>query len=751
MKELSEIRQDLINGIEQGKINFFVGAGISVGPPAKMPSGLGLTQELLEDWVSGEVGDSIKDHAESGALRLEVVMQIARETFSDREIVLQPLLQFIDKSPNCNHYLLALAIKNGCTVVTTNFDILIEIAYWNLYGSLLPVIVADNQSQRTVSNGTLIKIHGSIAILETVNNSEISVCDARETVMAALDQVAQGLGDSKTFTLQQLLQQAPTFFWGYSCMDDFDIYPVLRSTKREEAFYWLFFEPGKSLELLSEDDWKSFVSEINSRPHLEDSKRFESENVSSTLISSDFRIVGDSSNWMEHLNEIWNIKAQSNFEVQVNSKLSTFWESMGSARTQKPEAWELQLLSARLLEHAGEWGDEMHLLYSAVHENATLDPDLRLRIQTEHADKTSPHDLIKASEILDKHQDDYEDATNDNKTYALAIMSNIRRRQKKKDAKNYIQKAVDIIQKKDVNDETSFRVFHYQALLFHQEIAEGVKHLKSDSELKPEFLAEIRKCEELFSRGSTFFKHHGLVNDFAMSQNGLSLLLIEKGNALKKVGCIEDANKVFENAANILLEDVAGTRMRYGYFRGVGQAFRNIALARQGQENYEGTLYALDQAGHFYHKVKPTPPPTDLFDIFYRQAETLLKLNKPEKALQPISRWILQKRASADWHDEARGLKVLAEALKSMGLNLDAGYAGNLIIDIYRDVFSNEAKRHTLKNRRFGMENAKDNLQFVQQLAKYQQIDVQEQEALELLNQLDMLRGWGDHGPPPIR
>jgi tetratricopeptide (TPR) repeat protein len=739
MQELSEIRRDLIEGIEQGKINFFVGAGISMGYPAKMPSGPKLTQELLKDWVSGEVGDSLKDHAESGALRLEVVMQIARETFSDREIVLHPLLQFIDKSPNCNHYLLAIAIKNGCTVVTTNFDILIEIAYWNLYGSLLPVIIADNQSQRTVSSGTLIKIHGSIAILETVNNNEISICDARETVMAALDQVAQGLGDGKTFTLQQLLQQAPTFFWGYSCMDDFDVYPVLRSTEREEAFYWLFFELDKSLELLSEDGWKSFVSEINSRSHLEDSKRFEGENVSSTLTSNDFRIVGDSSDWMEHLNEIWNLKAQKKFEVQVNSKLSAFRESMGSARTQEPEAWEVQLLSARLLEQAGEWDDEMHSLYSAVHENAALDPDLRLRIQTEHADKTSPHDLIKASEILDKHQDDYEDTTNDNKAYALAIMSNIRRRQKEKDAKKFIQKAVDIIQEGGVNDETIFRVFHYQALLFHQEIAEGVKHLKSDSELKPEFLAEIRRCEGIFSRGSDFFKDRGLVNDFAMSQNGLALLLIEKGKALTNVGCIKDANKVFENAANILLEDVAETRMRYGYFRGVGQAFRNIALIRQDQENYEETLYALDQADYFYSKVKPTPPPTDFFEVFYRQAETFLKLNTPEKALQPISRWILQKRASADWHNEARGLKVLAESLKGMGFNLDAGYAVNLILDIYRNVLSNEVKRDTLKNQRFGMENAKDNLLFVQRLAKDPHIDVQEQEVLKLLKQLDTL------------
>ena len=704
-----------------------------------MPSGPRLTQELLKAWVYDETNYLLEPYTESGTLRLEVVMQIAMKTFSDRKIVLHPLLSFMDGSPNYNHYLLAFALRNGCTVITTNFDILIEIAYWNLYGSVPQVTLFDNWSQATISCGSLIKIHGSIAILETVNNSELVVRDARETVMAALDQVARGLGNSKTSMLQQLLQQDPTFFWGYSCMDDFDIYPVLISTKRMKAFYWLFFEQDKSLELLSEDDWGSFVSEIYSRSHLEDSKRFESENVSSTLISCDFRLVGDISEWIEHLNEIWDLKVQKEFEIQIKSKLDTFRESMIVKSPEKPKTWEVQLISARLLEHSGIWGDEMHSLYSAVQDNVALEPDFRLKIQIEHADKTAPNDLNKALEILNSHKDDYEDAYDDTKAYALAILSNIKRRQKQKDAKNLIQNAIDFVQEGNVNEETAFMICHYHALLIHQEIAEDVKHLKRDGELKPEFLDKIRRCEELFSKGSTFFKDQGLINYFAMSQNGLALLLIEKGLALKIMGRIEDANKVFENAANILLENVAKTRMRYGYFRGVGQAFRNIALARQKQGNYEETLYALEQADHFYSKVKPIPPPTDLFEVFYREAETQVRVKKPENALQPILRWILQKRAYADWHDEARGLKVLAEALKGMGFYLDAEYTTKLILDIYRDVFGDESRRKTLKNRRFGVENAKENLTFAQQLARDLEKSAQEQEALELLKQLDTL------------
>ncbi|MCK4828594.1 SIR2 family protein, partial [bacterium] len=344
MQVPSETKKEIEDRIKQGKINFFVGAGISRRAPARLPTGPELTLKLLEAWAFDEESyDLLKSYAQSGTLRLEVVMQIARETFSDRKIVLHQLLSLISGSPNDNHYLLAFALRNGCTVITTNFDILIEIAYWNLYGSVPHVIISNNLFQTTVLRGSLIKIHGSIAILERMSNSEIVVRDARETVIAALDQVARGLGDKKTSTLQQLLQQATTFFWGYSCMDDFDIFPLLSSTEKREAFYWLFFEQDKSLKLQSEDDWNSFLSEINLRSNLEDPKRFEIENVSSILISRDFRFYGDISPWIEHLCKLWHLNAQNKFEMQIKNRLSNFYDSMKELKAQEPRTWEAQL------------------------------------------------------------------------------------------------------------------------------------------------------------------------------------------------------------------------------------------------------------------------------------------------------------------------------------------------------------------------------------------------------------------------
>lgn len=220
MLKLREFKNELISRIRQGEINFFVGAGISKRTPAGIPTGPTLTKQLLQTWIpDSDVISLLTPYAQNGTLRLEVVMQIANETFSDATIVLHPLLSLLGISPNCNHYLLVFALKNGCIVITTNFDVLIEIAYWNLYGSVPQVVIFDDQFQE-ITRGSLLKLHGSIAILERARSGELVVRDARETIRGALDQVARGLGDKKTHALQQL-KQVPTLIWGYSCMDDF--------------------------------------------------------------------------------------------------------------------------------------------------------------------------------------------------------------------------------------------------------------------------------------------------------------------------------------------------------------------------------------------------------------------------------------------------------------------------------------------------------------------------------------------------
>lgn len=212
--------KDIAELINSGKINFFVGAGIS-----RDQVDLTFPKLLIETWT-GE----LSDYYDMGRLRLETVMQILMSTFHDKSTVLNRLPKYLlSTEPNQNHYLLAHALHNGCTVFTTNFDLLIEIAYWNLYGSLPPILI--NEEDYGNNQGALIKIHGSIGTV-TIENDTLVVEDARNTMIGALNQVARGLPEIKSIQIHSHMSLNDTIFWGYSCMDDFDIFPALSMIKK---------------------------------------------------------------------------------------------------------------------------------------------------------------------------------------------------------------------------------------------------------------------------------------------------------------------------------------------------------------------------------------------------------------------------------------------------------------------------------------------------------------------------------------
>lgn len=740
---IEEFQKKLLQQIEEGKINFFVGAGISKEFPSKLQGGPELTELLIEKWLSDkDAMNKLKSYAKTGTLRLEVLMQNGAETFSDKSIIQGPLLSLLNSSPNNHHYFLAYALQKGCTVITTNFDVLIEAAYWNLYGSLPRTIINENQFEHNDPSGALIKLHGSVGLLN-FDNGKLGIRDTRDSIIASLKQVALGLGDKKTALFEKAIHQFPTLFWGYSCMDDFDIFPVLSSNRSvdRQPFYWAYFQSKIDLNPLSEEDWNKLASEIYSTSNLEDPRRFKIANISATLTSRDSRLIGNMSPWVnETVKKNWNIRARRDSENQLHSTISNFIENQNRKPVPKPEIWEMNLLAARLLVHIEERGDEVDRLYSMVYNSEIRDADFRMTLRIDHAEAKTPIDPVKALDIINIGLINENGISEDTHATAFMMLSNIKRRQKiKKESTELMQEALKSVQNGKIKKETHHLILHYYGLIIHQEIAEEVKQLKKDKSYAPALMKKINGCEQQFLDSSDFFKKLGYISEYTMSQNALGLLLIEKGNALKTLDNYDDANIEYENAATILKNNVAKVRTKYGFFRGVGQAYRNLALVRQSQENYPKALLALERSKFFYSMVKPIPPESDLFEVLFRQAEIYVKLDQPESALQPLIRWIIQKRAASDWHDEARGLKLLAEAQKGLNNDLDSGYAIKIILNIYRHMLSNESNRNILKNRRFGTENAKEILIFTETLAEKIMKPNYEDEAAALLKQLETI------------
>lgn len=740
---IEEFQNKILDQIEEGKINFFVGAGISKEFPSKLSGGPELTELLLEKWLSDkEATNTLKSYAKSGTLRLEVLMQNGVETFSNKSIIQNPLLSLLNSSPNNHHYFLAYALQKGCTIITTNFDVLIEAAYWNLYGSLPRTIINENQFEHNNPSGLLIKLHGSVGLLDLESGSLV-FRDTRDSVIASLKQVALGLGEKKTALFKQAIHQFPTLFWGYSCMDDFDIFPVLSSNRSgdRQQFYWTYFQSKLDLNLISEEDWNKLASAIYSTSNLEDPRRFKIANISATLASSDSRLIGNMSPWVnETVKKNWRISARKDSEDKLRYTILNFIDAQNKKSIPKPEIWEMDLFAARLLVHVEERGSEVDRLYSRVYNSGIQDPDFRMKLRIDHAEAKTPIDPEKAMDIINIGLIDEKGISEDTHATAFMMLSNIKRRQKiKNEAAELMQEALNSAQNGKIKNETRHLILHYQGLLIHQEIAEEVKQLKKDKSHASTLMKKINDCEKQFLDSSDYFKNLGYISEYTMCQNALGLLLIEKGNALKILNTNDDANIEYENAATILKNNVAKIRTKYGFFRGVGQAYRNLALVRQSQENYSKALLALERSKFFYSMVKPIPPESDLFEVLFRQAEIYVKLDQPEPALQPLIRWIIQKQAASDWHDEARGLKLLAEAQKGLNNDLDSGYAIKIILDIYGRMLSNETNKNILKNRRFGIANAKEILIFTVMLAKKIMKPDYENMALEFLKQLETI------------
>ncbi len=194
----------------------FVGAGISRA--SGIPTVIPLLREVLFALRSSQAQQT---KITSTKIPFELVMETLRE-----QVSLHRLLDVFESDiPNSYHVLIARLAKHGSvtTVVTTNYDTLIEQALWHeglqenrdyfVYRTLKALIDVDWTDKRL----RLLKLHGCITDRENVYATLSRVADRRNA--AALRP-----------TLQQVFNKnvhSRVIILGYSCSDKFDISPTL--------------------------------------------------------------------------------------------------------------------------------------------------------------------------------------------------------------------------------------------------------------------------------------------------------------------------------------------------------------------------------------------------------------------------------------------------------------------------------------------------------------------------------------------
>jgi tetratricopeptide (TPR) repeat protein len=172
--------------------------------------------------------------------RLEVLLEIARQGVGNH--VLRVLSVLEQGLPNAYHYALATALQAGHTVITTNFDQMIERAYARLYPLNRLVVVDSEQDCRRLtaqasSRPLLFKVHGSLR-------------DARgrtwyESIQMTLASLANGLSRDKRRLLEFLFHRRDIIFMGYSGRDDFDLTPFIMSATEAGRYFWSKYQRGR--------------------------------------------------------------------------------------------------------------------------------------------------------------------------------------------------------------------------------------------------------------------------------------------------------------------------------------------------------------------------------------------------------------------------------------------------------------------------------------------------------------------------
>ncbi|HNM27044.1 MAG TPA: SIR2 family protein, partial [Saprospiraceae bacterium] len=181
-----------------------------------------------------------------------------------------PVLSFVEAlrkgAPNFHHFMLANAIEQGHTVVTTNFDERIEKAYGILYpDKKIRTVVSDYEFQQLLDQpareGMLLKIHGTLDNYASLaltaqgiwSTSEFSVrigddIDGQKAeAQRALSHDESSLSIPKDLVLSKIMAENTVIFMGYSGSDLHDISPVIFSTLAERRIVWLSYDAGFKL------------------------------------------------------------------------------------------------------------------------------------------------------------------------------------------------------------------------------------------------------------------------------------------------------------------------------------------------------------------------------------------------------------------------------------------------------------------------------------------------------------------------
>jgi len=703
----------LLNRLKQinnSKMAFFVGAGISVPRPSRLPNFQQLSQKVIYDIV-GDVLEEREIDFLSRNLRPEAILQIAVEELGPK--VLRSLQMLISHRPNPNHFFLAEAIRLGNWVFTTNPDNLIEEA-----GKLMHIEIRRCYEDRHFEEfekslsasgdmaGCLFKLHGTIE-----ENKPFE--ERYNTILVALRQVGRGLSEPKQRVLSYFLRSFDFCVMGYSCQDDFSVYPVLLDTDSNKSMFWLSYARAPMEPPLSDKDNLRRKKEAEENKAPGEKRDWETINVNSFLLKREkaFKFVGNSSKFIED-----SICPSLGLDTSLAATLTATeeqdeeyvrWALGISGHKQNLIGGRLyQLLydlekAKRLYGQAGDLADEDE--QKAIAQSRL--GQIYLVPSTREGDEKAIEVFQNALNVFDKLSDPFKAACT-----RTDLSNALRRRRRFPEAMKQIEKTRQMFENNilasDENKDEERNLAYARSLNILGLIHYG---LGSDNKSEELFQAGLDLCRKSRALKEKF----GDVDGMSESDNATALMLMEQAILPGKSG--QEATTLLSNAISTL-EGAVKLRERIGNFRGCFQHYRNLGLAHGRLANLAGYGSEKERYVRFVRKdyedgmaylsrIQPEPPAGEILECRFRIGELDVQLGEMEDAIKMLVPVESRRQELGDWHNRVRTLDLLREAHVDREQKKQCGLE---ILSVYRDVTGSKQKIKEIQDTKVKRTNADD-------------------------------------------
>lgn len=233
---LAPILRVIATRIRQRRVVFFLGAGASADAPANLPLAQSLVRNIARHVVCDVDMHPAYDVVERvvEGVRFELVLQALSVVLGAS--ALEPLRALEGGRPNTNHRFVARLLSDGLTplVLTTNFDSLLEDGLKSFTKAPYDLWFENHHYNEPIRVGVrprIVKLHG------TLRDTRGHECP--DSILVAADQVGRRLAPSKARFLRYILERYDIVFIGYSGLDDFDLFPLLLTTRSDRSIWWV--------------------------------------------------------------------------------------------------------------------------------------------------------------------------------------------------------------------------------------------------------------------------------------------------------------------------------------------------------------------------------------------------------------------------------------------------------------------------------------------------------------------------------